>query len=171
MFHKNLYRTGNTSVISGKIVDENGQPLSKVRLSAPARAGNNFITTSNPRGYYEFAELPEGTYTVKASTLGYRRVTKQVTLNPLTPIDDLDFTLQPVCPATLVLGAASNDIVSLRKFRDEVLSKTPEGQEIISLYYQWSPFIVKAIEEDEEFQEEVKEMIEGILPLVKEEAE
>ncbi|MCK5186739.1 MAG: hypothetical protein KAR43_06345 [Deltaproteobacteria bacterium] len=55
--------------------------------------------------------------------------------------------------------------------RDNVLNKTPEGQEIIRLYYQWSPAIVKAMEEDEEFRGEVKEMIDGILPLIKGEVE
>ena len=52
-----------------------------------------------------------------------------------------------------------------------MLSKTPEGQEIIDLYYEWSPFIVKVVEEDEEFKEKVKSIIEGALPLIREEAE
>ena len=51
------------------------------------------------------------------------------------------------------------------------MNKTPVGQEIIRLYYQWSPAIVKAMGDDEEFKEEVKEMIDGILELVEEETE
>jgi hypothetical protein len=54
----------------------------------------------------------------------------------------------------------------LRNVRDNVLSKSPEGQEIIRLYYQWSPAIVKAMGEDEEIKEHVKELIGGILMLV-----
>ena len=46
------------------------------------------------------------------------------------------------------------------------MSKTPEDREIIRLYYQWSPVIVKAMEEDEEFREEVKELIDEVLPLL-----
>ena len=53
----------------------------------------------------------------------------------------------------------------------DVLNKTSEGQELIKLYYEWSPAIVKAMEEDEEFKEEVKEMIDGVLELIKIEAE
>ncbi len=45
------------------------------------------------------------------------------------------------------------------------------GQEIIKLYYQWSPAVVRAMEEDEEFKEEVREMIDSVLPLIGEEAE
>ena len=59
----------------------------------------------------------------------------------------------------------------LRYFPDNVLSQTPEGREFIRLYYQWSPVIVEAIEEDEEFREEVKKMIDGILCLIRGEVE
>jgi hypothetical protein len=52
-----------------------------------------------------------------------------------------------------------------------VLRTTPEGQEIIKLYYQWSPTVVKAMEEDEDFKAQVKEMIDGVLMLIEEEAE
>ena len=71
------------------------------------------------------------------------------------------------CPATFALGGDSNDLNTLRKFRDEVLSKTSVGQEIIKLYYELSPVIVKAMAEDKKFKEEVKEMIETILPVIK----
>jgi len=51
------------------------------------------------------------------------------------------------------------------------LNQTKEGEELIKLYYQWSPVIVKAMEEDEEFKKEVKAMIDGVLPLIREEIE
>jgi len=71
------------------------------------------------------------------------------------------------CPATFALGGDSNDLNTLRKFRDEVLSKTSAGQEIIRLYYELSPVIVKAMAEDEAFKEEVKGIIEGVLPIIR----
>jgi len=55
---------------------------------------------------------------------------------------------------------------TLRRFRDEVLSTTPVGQEYIRLYYQWSPLIVQAMEEDAEFKEKVREFIEQLLPMI-----
>jgi len=61
--------------------------------------------------------------------------------------------------------------VLLRHLRENVLSQTPTGQELIKLYYQLSPAIVKAMEEDEKFKEEVKEMIDVVLGLVEEETE
>ncbi len=52
-----------------------------------------------------------------------------------------------------------------------MLSQTSEGRELTRLYYQWSPVIVKAMEEDEEFREGVKEMIDGFLPMIREAVE
>jgi hypothetical protein len=51
----------------------------------------------------------------------------------------------------------------LRYFRDNILSKTREGQEIIKLYYQRSPIMVEMMKEDEEFKEEVKDLINEVL--------
>jgi methyl coenzyme M reductase subunit D len=50
---------------------------------------------------------------------------------------------------------------------DNVLTKTVEGREIIKMYYQLSPVLVAAMENDEEFKEEVKEIMDQILPLVR----
>jgi hypothetical protein len=42
---------------------------------------------------------------------------------------------------------------------------------ITSSQRQWSPAIVKAMEEDEKFKEDVREMIDGVLGLITEETE
>lgn len=70
------------------------------------------------------------------------------------------------CSIIAIYGEHSEEVDLLRDFRDNVLSKSPAGQEIIRLYYQWNPAIVKAMEEDEEFKKDVREMIDEILPLI-----
>jgi hypothetical protein len=37
----------------------------------------------------------------------------------------------------------------MRYIRDNVFNKTPEGKELIELYYEWSPEILKAMEKEE----------------------
>ena len=64
------------------------------------------------------------------------------------------------------LNNDEHKIETLRRFRDEVLAKTPVGREYIRLYYQWSPAIVQELEEDEELKEEVKALLEELLPLI-----
>ena len=53
----------------------------------------------------------------------------------------------------------------LRYFKDNMLSRTPEGRELIRLFYFWNPLLIRAIEEDEAFREEIKEMIDALFPI------
>jgi len=70
------------------------------------------------------------------------------------------------CPLNHIYGESSEEIKLLRYFRDHALSQTPEGREIIKLYYQWSPAIVKLMDEDARFQKDVKKMIDEVLPVI-----
>ena len=71
---------------------------------------------------------------------------------------------------TLLYGQNSSKTILLRSVRDNVLSKSHEGRELIKLYYQWSSLIVEALEADENFKEEVKALIDDILPMLDTEA-
>jgi len=75
-------------------------------------------------------------------------------------------TIPQPCVSESLYGEYSEQTELLRYFRDNVLSKTPEGQEIIRLYYELSPAIIKAMEEDEQFREEVKKTMDGVLQLL-----
>jgi rhodanese-related sulfurtransferase len=76
-----------------------------------------------------------------------------------------------LCPTSSLYGTTSEEAKLLRYFRDEVLSRTPEGQELIRLYYWWSPMIVAAMEEDVVFTQELKALIDGVLPTIRREWE
>ena len=73
------------------------------------------------------------------------------------------------CPLLELYGEHSAEVNYLRYVRDEVLKKNPEGREVIKLYYQLSPFIVKLMREDKLFKEELRGMIESILSVLEEE--
>ena len=73
-----------------------------------------------------------------------------------------------LCPSLQIYGEHSEEVKLLRYYSDNVLSTTPEGQEIIKLYYEWRPVIATMIEEDEEFRSNVKELIDEALKLFKE---
>ena len=70
------------------------------------------------------------------------------------------------CPAEMAHKDNIESLTLLREFRDTMLRSSPIGQEIIKLYYNMSPVIVRAMEEDEEFKQDVKEMIDEILPMI-----
>lgn len=83
-----------------------------------------------------------------------------------TTADTTTTTTTIPCSLEAIYGEYSQKTELLRNFRDNVLSQSPEGQEIIRLYYEWSPMIVKAMEEDEEFKKGMKAMIDGVLLLI-----
>jgi hypothetical protein len=74
------------------------------------------------------------------------------------------------CAVRRIYGDNSEATELVRSVRDGVLSRTAEGQEIIKLYYLWSPVIVQAMEEDEELQQWLKETIDRVLPMLASEA-
>lgn len=70
------------------------------------------------------------------------------------------------CAVKELYGEYSLEVELLRDFRANVLRSTPIGQEITKLYYEWSPALVKVMVDDEELKEEVKGVIDEILPLI-----
>jgi len=72
------------------------------------------------------------------------------------------------CPVENLYGESAKETELLRHLRDNFLSKTREGKELIRLYYEWNSLIVEAMEEDEQFKGVVKEMIDGVLGLIAE---
>ena len=72
-----------------------------------------------------------------------------------------------ICTSELLYGEHSKEAKLLRSFRDKVLSKTPAGQALVRLYYEWSPGIVKAINKNKKYRKVVKKMIDGVLPLIR----
>ena len=74
-----------------------------------------------------------------------------------------------ICAIEAIYGKQSNEAELLRRFRDSILSTTPEGQEIIKLYYEWSDVIVDMMNRDEEFKAQVKGMIDEVVEVIEEE--
>ena len=72
------------------------------------------------------------------------------------------------CPVRQIYGDNSEKTELLRTVRDNLLDTTPEGREIIKLYYQWSPAIVRAMEQDEGFKKEIKKMTDEVIALITE---
>ena len=73
---------------------------------------------------------------------------------------------EATCPSQQIYGEGSLEVTLLRAVRDNLLSQTPAGRELIELYYRWGPVMVKAMEEDEAFKEELKKMIDRLLPMI-----
>ncbi len=60
-----------TGVITGKVTDENGDPVSGALVIV---IGANLFATTDVDGYYEMENIPEGSYEVKAGRVGYGKM-------------------------------------------------------------------------------------------------
>jgi hypothetical protein len=76
-------------------------------------------------------------------------------------------TVFPGCPVTQLYGVHSEEVRLLRKFRDDVVGTTPEGKQLVTLYYQWGPMLSAAMEENEAFKAEMKKLVDTFLPVIR----
>jgi hypothetical protein len=70
------------------------------------------------------------------------------------------------CPASVIYGTDSAETALLRSLRNNVLSQSQEGRELIKLYYLYSPLIVEAMEADADFKADVRALVDGVLGVV-----
>ena len=69
-----------------------------------------------------------------------------------------------LCAAESIYGENSEQTELLRKYRDKILSKTPEGREIIKTYYKLCPIITKLFEQRPLLKNRAKAVIDSMLP-------
>jgi hypothetical protein len=74
----------------------------------------------------------------------------------------------PLCLAEAIYGEDAEETALLRLVRDELLSTTPEGQELIRLYYQWNALLARVPGDNAAIREEIKELIDAMLPVFEE---
>ena len=127
---------------------------------------SSFTITSN--------SMPVTTTSVAISTTSAPSTTSSssttTTITPVTTTTTSSTTFTttipkhfPPCLSEKIYGENSKKVELLRNLRDNTLRKIPEGREIIKLYYRWSPALVRALEKDDEFKEQMRHSIDRIL--------
>lgn len=142
-------------------------------------AGEEYVFTEASRARIckgEGFEIPgterenmTGWWSVKISIDGIYRLNYPFYLegltDPVTTSTTTSTKFSAPCALAVIYGEKSDKTELLRYIRDNALSTTPEGRELIKLYYQWSPVIVKIMDGDEDFKEEVQSVIDEVLPI------
>jgi hypothetical protein len=68
----NVFPQGSGEIISGRVLDTAGQPVSGATITATRTGGGSYSATSNSQGIYALAKIPgAATYTITASKPGY----------------------------------------------------------------------------------------------------
>jgi len=103
------------------------------------------------------------TTTVQPSTTTTNPTTTTTTVKPTTTT-----TPKPsLCAAESIYGENAEETELLREYRDNVLSKTPDGQEFIKNYYKFSPSVTKLLEQRPLLKNRAKALIDSMLPGIK----
>ena len=110
--------------------------------------------------YFDIAPGMPSTTTSSAATTSATGTTSVNTSTTTQPLS--------LCLAEKIYGEHADETALLRLVRDELLSTTPEGQALIRLYYQWDALLAQVIGDNEGIREEVKELIDEILPVFEE---
>jgi hypothetical protein len=142
-------------------------------VSVKLTGANSSTLRTDGNGYYLFSNRTGGgDYTITPEHEDYEFEPQNHVVQGLaSDVSDMDFVSTRIettpCPSEAIYGEGSEEVEVLRYVRDNLLKKTPEGTKLIKLYYLWSPVIVKVLEEDEEFKADIKEMIDGILQIIR----
>jgi hypothetical protein len=68
----NIFPQGTGEIISGRVLDIGGPPISGVTVTATRATGDSYTAISNSQGIYALAKIPAASnYTIMASKLGY----------------------------------------------------------------------------------------------------
>ena len=76
------------------------------------------------------------------------------------------FADAPQCPVTSLLGEQSQQVLSLRQFRDKVLAQSTAGKKIIGYYYWYADTITTIIDRYPAVRRPSKILLELTVPIV-----
>ena len=70
--------------------------------------------------------------------------------------------LKERCAARVALSDDSESLNTLRTFRDQTLNKTRFGQKAVELFYEYSPALVKAMEDNPMLKASVRALAQNL---------
>ena len=90
----NVFPEGSGEIISGRVLDAAGNPISDATITATRTGGGSYSATSNSQGIYALAKIPAAsTYTITADKSGYvffpQTVSTGTSLNGNTAVGNL----------------------------------------------------------------------------------
>ena len=174
----NLYRSetdnGEYAKINGSLIPAEG--------SSTQGTAYEFVDTGVQNGktyYYKLESINLsgnselfGPTSVTLSSPTSTTTTTQLSTTTTEPATTTTTTMRSgPCAAEAIYGENAEETELLRKYRDNVLSKTPEGQEIIKTYYKFSPKVTRLLEQRPLLKNMAKTFIDGMLQGIRKKVE
>src|SRR5215472_12241577 len=129
-----------TGGLQGTVKDSSGAvvPNARVVVSGVALVGTKEINTDGS-GYYRFANLPSGSYTVTVTAQGFRTVKQQGLIVEVGHLPSLDFTLEVGTTATTVEVTAAPPLIdtttsrTMTNITNDIINYIPHGESYQSI--------------------------------------
>ncbi|KUG27564.1 hypothetical protein ASZ90_002598 [hydrocarbon metagenome] len=81
----NVYKTGTGEIISGRVTNASGAPISGATVTAARTGGGTYTDTTDAKGIYALSKVPSNsTYTITVAKSGYTFASKQATTGTST---------------------------------------------------------------------------------------
>ncbi|MCX5903715.1 MAG: carboxypeptidase regulatory-like domain-containing protein, partial [Proteobacteria bacterium] len=160
------YSAAGSGIVTGTITAEDtGKPVDAAQVSSSCGS-----TCVSAEGYYLLL-MPSGTHTVDISAEGYYAATiagvqvlaggsmvRNISLEPRKDSGS--------CPAAALLSnmPGRRYLAVLRRFRDGVLDKSRDGQELIALYYARGPSLINVLEKRQDLRARCLSLLTQCLP-------
>jgi hypothetical protein len=141
--------------------DTDNDGIGNVCDAGPPVSSSSSTSSAAPSSTTTSTGVPSSISSSSTSTTAFTTTTT-TGIQPTTST-----TVFPGCPVTQLYGVNSEEVRLLRKFRDDAASTTPEGKQLVTLYYQWGPMLSAAIEENEAFKAEMKKLMDAVLPIIR----
>lgn len=136
--------------------------------NALVQSSNSTQVYSFPGGYYTMVHIT-GDFDLAASAEGYPSQTKEFSMEN-GAVEEVNFRLGSCsaipCFLEDLFGSGSREVRALQRFRDEVLASHAAGCGVIDLYYNISPVLKDITDNNEVMKRALKEIINGMLPLI-----
>jgi hypothetical protein len=154
--------SATTSIITTSTISPVTTPTTTISpASTTISATTSIITTSTT-----------SPVTTPTTTISPTSTTTTTQLSTTTAEPTTTSTIQSgPCAAEAIYGENSEETELLRKYRDKVLSKTPEGPKIITTYYKFSPTVTMLLEQRPLLKNRAKTLIDGMLPGIRKKVE
>src|SRR6266478_3391941 len=106
----------NTASLTGLVADPNGAAISNASVRAKNKSTNvEQSVTTDSSGYYTFASLPVGTYTVTAESQGFKKALRENVALEVGQKARLDYTLEVGTMSEAVMVTAGAPILTTQE--------------------------------------------------------
>jgi hypothetical protein len=135
LMQRTSYAQETTGGLQGTVKDANGAvvPKATVELTSPSLVGEKTLRTDGT-GYYRFANIPPGVYTVTVKVEGFATLKREGVTIEVGHLPTLDLALRVGSASTVVEVSAEAPLIDVTTTRtmtnitDDVIAEVPHGR-------------------------------------------